>query len=338
VRGMFAGKSGEPKGLVETATKWYLGRHLDTVFEGAADASPRDPDPILPPEPAAGSVGTAALLLGRCERPVLVLGSGPSCRPRTRPAREGRRGPRDPDVALGHGARPPRRRFARPASPQAEGGAARGRPRPPRGRPLRLPARLRAADRPLGDARLRNRDAKALTLNRRPTLGVSGDPALFLESSPRSAGGLRARSLALSPSRSRRGARRGDRGAPPRAGRGRSTRSRSAAGSRRPSRRAASSSRTAATSSPPLPTSCARGVRSPGSTRASSGRSASARASRSARPSAARTRTSSSSGATARPATASSRSTRSCATASGSSPSSGTTRAGRRSRGSRSRS
>jgi len=76
VRGWYGGKSGEPKGLVETATKWYLGRHLDAIFADADESVPRDPAPVPELVPEAGSVGTTALLLARSERPVLVLGSG----------------------------------------------------------------------------------------------------------------------------------------------------------------------------------------------------------------------------------------------------------------------
>jgi acetolactate synthase-1/2/3 large subunit len=182
VRGMFAGQTGEPKGLVETATKWYLGRHLDSVFEGAGDASPRDPGPVLPPEPAAGSVGTAALLLERSERPLLVLGSGALMSP-----------PDAPRLA---------KAVAALGIPVYLSGTARGllgAVSPVQLRHKRKEA-LREADLVLlagvpCDFRLDygrqigrsatlvsvNRDAKALTLNRRPTLGVPGDPGVFLE-------------------------------------------------------------------------------------------------------------------------------------------------------------
>ena len=181
VRSLFAGKSGEPKGLVETATKWYLGRHLDSIFAGAGDAVPRDPRPVPPPGPGAGSIGTAALLLGRSERPVLVLGSGGMMAPASAA-----------ELA---------RAVASLGLPVFLSGTARGLLGP--SSPVQLRHRrkeaLREADLVLlagvpCDFRLDygrqigrsttlvsvNRDGKALTLNRRPTLGVPGDPALFL--------------------------------------------------------------------------------------------------------------------------------------------------------------
>jgi acetolactate synthase-1/2/3 large subunit len=181
VRGWYGGKSGEPKGLVESATKWYLGRHLDSIFAGASDASPRDPAPVPTPAPEAGSVGTASLLLERSERPVLVLGSGALMSPGEAT-----------DLA---------RAVAGLNLPVYLSGTARGLLGPSSAVQLRHRRKeaLREADlvllagvpcdfrldygRQIGRAATlvsANRDAKALTLNRRPTLGVKGDPGLFL--------------------------------------------------------------------------------------------------------------------------------------------------------------
>ena len=305
-RSWYGGKSGEPKGLVEAATKWYLGRHLDSIFAGAGDAAPRDPELPPPPAPEAGSAGTAALLLARSERPVLVLGSGAMM---------------SPADAAGLA-----RAVAALSLPVFLSGTARGllgTASPLQVRHRRKEA-LREADLVLlagvpcdfrldygrqigafGHARLREP---------RPERPDSEPPP-----HPRRA----RRSGALPPRALRRqlrpafpappgsdgsasATRRGMRRSPlrPRERRDRSTRSPSAGGSRRRSRRRASSSPTVAISSPRRPTSFARAARSRGSTRGFSERSASERGSRSARPSAARTRTSSSSGATARPATA----------------------------------
>lgn len=181
VRSWYGGKSGEPKGLVEAATKWYLGRHLDAIFEGGGDAPTRDPHPPPLPEPEAGSVGTAALLLARSERPVVVLGSGALMSPDEAP------------------------RLARAVAalnlPVYLSGTARGLLGPASQVQVRHKRKeaLREADLVLlagvpCDFRLDygrqvsrsatlvsvNRDRNALTLNRRPTLGVNGDPALFL--------------------------------------------------------------------------------------------------------------------------------------------------------------
>jgi acetolactate synthase-1/2/3 large subunit len=181
VRGWYGGKSGEPQGLVEAATKWYLGRHLDAIFAGAGGAAPVAPEPPPLPEPEAGSVGTAALLLSRSQRPVLVLGSGALLSPSEAP-----------DLA---------RAVSQLGLPVWLSGTARGllgASSPAQLRHRRKEA-LREADLVLlagvpCDFRLDygrqiprsatlvsvNRDRAALTLNRRPTLGVSGDPALFL--------------------------------------------------------------------------------------------------------------------------------------------------------------
>ena len=181
VRGWYGGKSGEPKGLVEAATRWYLRRHLDSIFAGASEAAPRDPAPLPEPEPEAGSVGTAALLLARSERPVLVLGSGALAAPASAT-----------ELA---------RAVAALKLPTYLSGTARGLLGP--SSPLQLRHRrkeaLREADlvllagvpcdfrldygRQIGRAATVvsvNRDGKALTLNRRPTLGVHGDPGAFL--------------------------------------------------------------------------------------------------------------------------------------------------------------
>ena len=181
VRSWYGGKAGEPKGLVETATKWYLGRHLDSIFAGAGDAVPRNPERPPLPEPEAGSVGTAALLLARSERPVVVLGSGAMMSPA--------------DAAS----------LARAVEglnlPVFLSGTARGLLGPASSLQVRHRRReaLREADLVVlagvpCDFRLDygkqvgrsatlvsvNRDRGALTLNRRPTLGVHGDPALFV--------------------------------------------------------------------------------------------------------------------------------------------------------------
>ena len=190
VRSWYGGKSGEPKGLVEAATKWYIGRHLDAIFSGASEAAPRDPSPVPAPEPEAGSVGTAALLLARSERPLLVLGSGALLSP--------------PEAGA----------LARAVEalriPVYLSGTARGLLGPASALQLRHRRKeaLREADLVLlagvpCDFRLDygrqvgrgatlvsvNRDARALTLNRRPTLGVVGDPGLFLRALASSADG-----------------------------------------------------------------------------------------------------------------------------------------------------
>ena len=306
VRSWYGGKSGEPKGLVEAATKWYLGRHLDSIFAGAGDAAPRDPEPPPLPAPEAGSVGTAALLLARSERPVLVLGSGALMSPADAPSLA--------------------RAVAALRLPVFLSGTARGLLGP--ASPLQIRHRrkeaLREADLVLlagvpcdfrldygrqigrvGHARLREPRPERPDAEPAPDARRARRPgSLPPRARRRHSGRLPPRLLARDGSAS--ATRPATRRSPPRPRerRDRSTRSPSAGGSRRPSRPGASSSPTAATSSRRRRTSSARADRSRGSTPERSERSASERDSRSARPSAGRTRTSSSSGATARPATA----------------------------------
>lgn len=181
VRSWYGGKSGEPKGLVEAATKWYLGRHLDSIFAGGGDAPTRDPQPPPLPEPEAGSVGTAALLLARSERPVVVLGSGALMSPTEAPRLAQAVAALNLPVYLSGTARG----LLGPASPvqvrhkrkealrEADLVLLAGVPcdfRLDYGRQVSRSATLVSV----------NRDRSALTLNRRPTLGVNGDPALFL--------------------------------------------------------------------------------------------------------------------------------------------------------------
>ncbi len=182
VRSWYGGKSGgEGKGLVESAVQWYLGRHLDKLFDGVEGvaAGPRA-EPAAPEAPL-GSVGTASLLLGRSERPVLVLGS------------QGLAAPGE--------AKELARAVASLGIPVYLSGMARGLLGPAHALQCRHRRKeaLREADLVLlagtpCDFRLDygrqigrkavlvnvNRDPKAVTLNRRPALGVAGDPALFL--------------------------------------------------------------------------------------------------------------------------------------------------------------
>ncbi len=181
VRGWYASKADAPAGFVARATRWYLERHLDALFAGVEGTGPREPAPVAPPRAEAGSVGTAAFLLGRSARPVLLLGSGALLAPAE--ADDLARAVR----ALG--------------LPVFLSGMARGLLGP--ASPLQCRHRrtnaLREADLVLlagvpCDFRLdygrqigrsaavisANRDSAARSLNRRPTLGVGGDPGLFL--------------------------------------------------------------------------------------------------------------------------------------------------------------
>lgn len=76
VRSWYAAKTDrEPRSLREHAERFYLRRHLDRLFAGAAEAEVPAPAPIAVPAPAEAAVTRAAELLARAERPVLVVGS-----------------------------------------------------------------------------------------------------------------------------------------------------------------------------------------------------------------------------------------------------------------------
>ncbi len=75
VRDLYASMSGGGKGIAGRAVSWYLKRHVDGLFRGAAGVetpSARRPEPM---EPARREVRRAARRLARAERPVLLVGS-----------------------------------------------------------------------------------------------------------------------------------------------------------------------------------------------------------------------------------------------------------------------
>lgn len=181
VRGWYASKAGTPKGLVAKATRWYLDRHLDALFTGVDAVDARGPASAPPPPPEAGSVGTAALLLGRSERPVALLGSGALLDP----AGAGALARAVAELGLpvylsgmargllGSASSLQRRHRRSDALREADLVLLAGVPcdfRLDYGRQIRPDAVVVSA----------NRDSAARALNRRPTLGVGGDPGLFL--------------------------------------------------------------------------------------------------------------------------------------------------------------
>jgi acetolactate synthase-1/2/3 large subunit len=64
---------GQGKGLRGSALRWYVERHLRRVFAGGGEPAPETPSTPSPAD--AGHVRRAAELLGRAERPVVVIGS-----------------------------------------------------------------------------------------------------------------------------------------------------------------------------------------------------------------------------------------------------------------------
>jgi acetolactate synthase-like protein len=72
----------EKETLTERATAWYVRRHLEDLLGGAGVAAPSPPSPAAPPPPPLSRVRRATSLLGKAERPVILVGSqalpGPS--------------------------------------------------------------------------------------------------------------------------------------------------------------------------------------------------------------------------------------------------------------------
>jgi acetolactate synthase-1/2/3 large subunit len=76
VRQWYGAKTaGTAKGLKDTAIQWYVNRHLRSLFGGTDGLTATTASPVAPPEPEPGLVRRAAALLGRAERPVLLIGS-----------------------------------------------------------------------------------------------------------------------------------------------------------------------------------------------------------------------------------------------------------------------
>ncbi len=77
VRGLYGqmGASGAAKSLKGRLLGWYLRRHLDRLFAGAAGEPPEAPVPGDGPAPPRSAVRRGAALVARCRRPVLMVGS-----------------------------------------------------------------------------------------------------------------------------------------------------------------------------------------------------------------------------------------------------------------------
>ena len=215
VREWYGAKAGkDARTLGERALRWYVGRHLGRLFGGDRSAPAGAPSPVPAPEPDEAHVRRAAALLSRAERPVLLVGSQAllSATEARRP-RGGRPRARRAGLPLGHGARPPGRERPPAAAPPAEGGAARGRPRDPGRRAVRLPPRLRQPHRPAGHARLREpqprRDREEPSPRARGPRRAGALPPRPRAPSLRPPAGVDG--LARDPALPRRGARRRDR-------------------------------------------------------------------------------------------------------------------------------
>ncbi len=69
-----AGK-GPAKTAFDKALRWYLGRHLDKLFEGAYDHQPQGPIRVAGREPLAPLMQQAAAMIRKAKKPVMLVGS-----------------------------------------------------------------------------------------------------------------------------------------------------------------------------------------------------------------------------------------------------------------------
>lgn len=179
--------AGAGKGLAGKLTGWYLGRHVDRLFRGAAGA--RVPEPVTadPEPPPRRQVAAAASRLRRSRRPVLVVGNqamlhaGRAGHPAAAERLAAAVGALGVPVYLASTARGllgpdhplQRRHKRRKALAEADLVILAGYPADFRldyGRQIARRATLVGV----------NLSDEERNLNRRPTLGVAADPGLFL--------------------------------------------------------------------------------------------------------------------------------------------------------------
>lgn len=192
VRELYASMGGKPgKGLAGRALAWYLDRHVDGLFKGAASAVPPTLASPAELEPAVGQVAKAARLLERAQRPILMVGS--------QALLEATAVPELVDAVeslgiptylsgmarglLGAGHELQLRHKRGKALAEADLVVLAGVPNDFRlgyGRQVRGSAVMIAA----------NRSEEDLTLNRRPTLGVLADPSRFVRALAARGGGV----------------------------------------------------------------------------------------------------------------------------------------------------
>lgn len=75
IRQWYAEAAGKGTGLADRALRWYLERHAERMFAGAAQAATPGARAVALPTASDGAVAAAAKALGRAERPLLVIGS-----------------------------------------------------------------------------------------------------------------------------------------------------------------------------------------------------------------------------------------------------------------------
>ena len=75
IRGWYADAAGKGNSLGDRALRWYLGRHADQLFAGAAEGYVPQARAVEQPQAMASVVERAAAALARAERPLMVIGS-----------------------------------------------------------------------------------------------------------------------------------------------------------------------------------------------------------------------------------------------------------------------
>jgi acetolactate synthase-1/2/3 large subunit len=182
VRSWYGGKTEKkPTGFSDAALRWYLNRHLDSIFERSQDSVPLVAVDASVPQPEMGASGTTSILINRSERPVLILGSGAMQEPgRVAELRQAIKSLKLPVYLSGMGrgllgldSELQLRHKRKEALREADLVILAGTPcdfRLDYGRNIGKNAVLIAV----------NRDKASLTLNRRPALAVLGDPGRFL--------------------------------------------------------------------------------------------------------------------------------------------------------------
>ncbi|MBI5279790.1 MAG: thiamine pyrophosphate-binding protein [Burkholderiales bacterium] len=75
IRQWYADASGKGSSAQERLLRWYLGRHVQRMFEGSQDAQPVHPRTVEVPEAGSPSEQAVRVALAKAERPLMVVGS-----------------------------------------------------------------------------------------------------------------------------------------------------------------------------------------------------------------------------------------------------------------------
>jgi acetolactate synthase-1/2/3 large subunit len=75
IRQWYAEAAGKGKALADRALRWYLNRHAERMFAGAAETPTPTRREVTLPAPGAAAIEAAARALGKAERPLMVIGS-----------------------------------------------------------------------------------------------------------------------------------------------------------------------------------------------------------------------------------------------------------------------